>query len=112
MSESVIKPGPRTHAFPRTDRSPLGVWWWTTDHWLLGATAALIGLGVLLQFGTSPAAAQRLDIAWPFHFAARQCVFAAGATVILLAVSMSPLSSNGALPFRCLAKSSAASPIR
>src|SRR5665213_4577347 len=68
----------QAHAFPRSDRSRLGVWWWTTDHWLLGATAALIGLGVVLQFGTSPAAASRLGIAWTFHFAVRQCIFAAG----------------------------------
>ncbi|HEY5071524.1 MAG TPA: putative peptidoglycan glycosyltransferase FtsW [Caulobacteraceae bacterium] len=83
----------RTHAFSRSDRSRLGVWWWTTDHWLLGATMALIALGVLLQFGTSPAAAQRLDIAWPFHFAVRQCIFAAGGGAILLAASM--LSPRG-----------------
>ena len=25
------------HAFARTDRSRLGLWWWTTDHLLLGA---------------------------------------------------------------------------
>ncbi len=53
----------QAHAFARTDRSRLGVWWWTTDHLLLGATACLIVLGVLLSFGTSPAAAARLDIA-------------------------------------------------
>lgn len=84
---------PLSHAFPRTDRSRLGVWWWTTDHWLLGATAALIALGVLLQFGTSPAAAARLGIAWPFHFAVRQCVFAAGGAAIVLTTSM--LSPRG-----------------
>jgi cell division protein FtsW len=83
----------QTHAFARSDRSSLGVWWWTTDHLLLGATAALIGLGVLLQFGTSPAAAARLDIAWPFHFAVRQCIFAAGGAAILLSTSM--LSPRG-----------------
>jgi cell division protein FtsW len=82
-----------SHAFARSDRSKLGVWWWTTDHSLLGATAALIALGVLLQFGTSPAAAQRLNIAWPFHFAVRQCLFAAGGAAILLSVSM--LSPRG-----------------
>ncbi len=81
------------HAFARTDRSALGLWWWTTDRWLLGATAALIALGVLLQFGTSPAAASRLNIDWPFHFAVRQCVFAAGGTAILLGASM--LSPKG-----------------
>ncbi len=71
----------------------MGVWWWTTDHLLMGTTAALIALGVLLQFGTSPAAAQRLDIASPFHFAVRQCVFAAGGAAILISVSM--LSPKG-----------------
>jgi cell division protein FtsW len=76
------------HAFQRTDRSPLGVWWWTTDHLLLGATAVLITLGVILQFGTSPAAAARLGLAWPFHFAARQCVFAALGAIIVVAVSL------------------------
>ena len=82
-----------THAFPRTDRTRLGVWWWTTDHWLLGATAALIVLGVILQFGTSPAAAWRLGIAWPFHFAVRQCLFAAGGATVVVATSI--LSPRG-----------------
>ena len=93
MTSEPLSARPQTHAFARTDRSPLGMWWWTTDHWLLGATAALIALGVLLQFGTSPAAAQRLGIDAPFHFAIRQCVFGAGATAVLLAVSM--LSPRG-----------------
>lgn len=83
----------QNHAFPRTDRTRLGVWWWTTDHLLLGVTAILIALGVLLQFGTSPAAAARIGIAWPFHFAVRQCVFAVGGAVIVLSASM--LSSRG-----------------
>jgi cell division protein FtsW len=83
----------QTHAFPRSDRSRLGLWWWTTDHWLLGATTALIALGVLLQFGTSPAAAARLGIGWPFHFAVRQCIFAAGGAAVLLTASL--LSPRG-----------------
>ena len=65
------------HPFARTDRSALGIWWWTTDHWLLAAVAGLIFLGVALSFGTSPAAAARLGLDDPFHFAVRQCVFAA-----------------------------------
>ena len=76
------------HAFARDDRTPLGIWWWTVDHWLLGASLALIGLGVLLSFGSSPAAASRLEIAFPFHFAVRQSAYAAGGLVVLLAVSM------------------------
>jgi cell division protein FtsW len=78
----------QTHAFPRTDRTRLGVWWWTTDHLLLGATAILVVIGVLLSFGNSPAAAARMNIGDPFHFAVRQCIFAALGTVILILVSM------------------------
>jgi len=82
-----------SHTFSRLDRSKLGVWWWTTDQVLLGVTAALILLGVLLQFGTSPAAAERLGIAWPFHFAVRQCVFGLGGAAILISAAM--LSPKG-----------------
>jgi cell division protein FtsW len=80
----------QTHAFSRADRSRVGQWWWTVDHWLLGATLALIGLGVLLCFGTSPAAAARLDIPFPFHFAVRQLVYGAGGVAVVLAVSILP----------------------
>ena len=78
------------HAFSRADRTRVGEWWWTVDHWLLGATLALIGLGVLLCFGSSPAAASRLKIDFPFHFAVRQSIYAVGGIVVLLAVSMLP----------------------
>jgi len=81
------------HPFARSDRTALGNWWWTTDHWLLGAVAILITLGVLLSFGTSPAAAARLHYDDSFHFAIRQSVFGVGALVILVATSM--LSARG-----------------
>ena len=83
----------RSHAFSRADQSRVGVWWWTVDRWLLGATLSLIVLGVLLSFGSSPAAAQRLDIGFPFHFAVRQSIYAVIGLGILLAVSM--LSPRG-----------------
>jgi cell division protein FtsW len=76
------------HAFPRSDRSPVGVWWWTVDRWMLGVVAILIGVGVAMSFAASPAAAARMNIGDPFHFAVRQSVFAAGAAVILIGVSM------------------------
>jgi cell division protein FtsW len=76
------------HAFPRSDRSPLGVWWWTVDRWMLGVVAVLIAIGVVMSFAASPAAAARMNIGDPFHFAVRQCVFAGGAAVILIATSM------------------------
>ncbi len=50
----------RHHAFARSDKTPLGNWWWTMDRWLLGATVVLILAGILLSFGNSPAAASRI----------------------------------------------------
>jgi cell division protein FtsW len=76
------------HAFPRSDRSSIGVWWWTVDRWMLGVVALLIAIGVVMSFAASPAAAARMNIGDPFHFAVRQCVFAAGAVVILISTSM------------------------
>jgi cell division protein FtsW len=82
-----------THTFARTDRSRLGVWWWTTDHWLLGAVGVLISLGVLLSFASSPAAAARIGLDNPFHFALRQSLFAVASAAVVLGVSM--LSPKG-----------------
>ena len=76
------------HAFPRSDRSPLGVWWWTVDRWMLGVIGVLIAVGVVMSFSASPAAAARMNIGDPFHFAVRQCVFAGGAAFILIVTSM------------------------
>lgn len=86
-------PGAHAHPFSRTDRSALGVWWWTTDRLLLGAVAVLIGIGVMLSFASSPAAAARLHINVPFYFAIRQCLFGAGAIGLLVGVSV--LSPRG-----------------
>jgi cell division protein FtsW len=76
------------HAFPRTDRSRVGQWWWTVDHWLLGATALLILIGVYLSFGASPAAAARHGLGDPFYYAIRQCMFSGLGAGVMLAVSM------------------------
>jgi cell division protein FtsW len=81
------------HAFARTDRTRAGVWWWTTDHILLGIVAVLMVLGVLLSFASSPAAAARMNLGDPFHFAVRQCAFAVIGAVFLLGASM--LSPKG-----------------
>jgi cell division protein FtsW len=82
-----MKPS-QAHAFARSDRSPVGVWWWTTDRWMLGAVAALIAIGVMMSFAASPAAAARMNVGDPFHFAVRQCVFAAAGATILISTSM------------------------
>ncbi|RAK51287.1 putative lipid II flippase FtsW [Phenylobacterium deserti] len=78
----------QAHAFSRADRTHIGVWWWTVDRWMLGVVALLIAVGVAMSFASSPAAAARMNIGDPFHFAVRQCVFGFGAAVILLGVSM------------------------
>jgi len=84
----------RPHAFARTDRTPVGVWWWTMDRWLLTAVLLLIGIGVALSFAASPAAITRFPkLTDPFHFAIRQSVFAAVGIGILLSTSM--LSPKG-----------------
>ena len=45
--------------FARTDRSPLGTWWWTVDRTLLGTLALLAAIGVVLVFAASPPVAIR-----------------------------------------------------
>jgi len=81
------------HAFARSDRSAVGMWWWTIDRWLLGSVAVLMVIGVLLSFAASPAAAARMNLGDPFHFAIRQSIFAIGGAGILLGASM--LSPRG-----------------
>src|SRR3569832_971572 len=76
------------HPFARTDRSAVGQWWWTVDKLLLAGVAALILVGVMMSFASSPAAAARLGVDDQFHFTIRQSIFAAGAAVSLIATSM------------------------
>ena len=59
MTATTPTPTSHAHAFPRSDRSPLGVWWWTMDRWMLGVVALLIAIGVLMSFAASPAASRR-----------------------------------------------------
>ena len=81
-------PSQRHHAFARSDKSQLGVWWWTMDRWLLGATCLLVLAGILLSFGNSPAAAARIGYHDPFHFAVRQLIFGIGGAAVMIATSM------------------------
>jgi cell division protein FtsW len=91
--EQSFRRGGGAHPFARTDRSRLGVWWWTTDHLLLGAVALLIVLGVMLSFAASPGAAGRLHIHNPFYFSLRQAAFGVLGGAILVSVSV--LSPRG-----------------
>ncbi|MFN3352129.1 MAG: putative lipid II flippase FtsW [Brevundimonas sp.] len=79
-------------AFSRNDTSPVAKWFWTVDRGLLGAALALMGLGVMLSFASSPAAINADEsITDPFHYAWRMLVFSAGGLVVMLTASlMSP----------------------
>lgn len=87
MDQPETRPS-QAHAFARSDRSRVGVWWWTIDRWMLGAVAILMGIGLMMSFAASPSAAARMNIGDPFHFAVRQCVFVAVGAVVLIATSM------------------------
>ena len=63
-----------TTTFARTDTSVLARWWWTVDHWTLGAVLTLVVIGVVMTLAASPAVAERLDVD-AFHFAVRQTVY-------------------------------------
>jgi cell division protein FtsW len=78
--------------FARTDTSLLARWWWTVDHWTLGALLLLIGLGLVLTMAASTAVAtgKGLDA---FYFAQRQFIYLPAALCVLLATSL--LSPTG-----------------
>ena len=71
----------------RTDRSLVGVWWWTVDKWLLASTLLLMTLGILMVMAASPAVASLINLS-PQHFIVRQVVYLIPALVIMLLVSM------------------------
>ncbi len=73
--------------FSRTDTSLLSNWWWTVDRQLLMTLAILIGLGVVMTFGASPAIAEKLGLD-SFHFVKRQMVFLTLAIVTMVGVSL------------------------
>ncbi|WP_138379375.1 putative lipid II flippase FtsW [Luteithermobacter gelatinilyticus] len=78
--------------FSRTDTSLLSDWWWTVDRWLLMSLALLIGLGILMTFGASPAIAEKLGLD-SFHFVRRQLAFLVVSLIAMFGISLlSPLS--------------------
>ena len=73
---------------PRSDRSHLTEWRRTVDWQILIAAMILLGLGLMLSLAAGPPAAERLDVADPFHFVKRHSVFAAGAAIVMLGASL------------------------
>jgi cell division protein FtsW len=78
--------------FARTDRSVLGLWWWTVDRWTLAALAALVFVGALLVLAASPAVALRLKLD-SFYLVRHHFALLLPAIAIMLSVSLcSPLT--------------------
>ena len=79
-------------AFSRNDQSPIAKWFWTVDRGLLAAALTLMGLGVALSFGSSPAAILAdQSISDPFHYSWRMLVWASmGLTIMLTTSLLSP----------------------
>ena len=83
-----------SHPFSRNDQSPIAQWFWTVDRGLLGAALALMGLGVMLSFASSPAAILADEsITDPFHYSWRMIVWACGGVGLMLTMSL--LSPRG-----------------
>ena len=79
-------------SFARTDRSVLGLWWWTVDRWTLAALAALVFIGALLVLASSPAVALRLKLD-SFYLVRHHFALLVPAIAIMLSVSLcSPLA--------------------
>lgn len=71
----------------RTDNSVLGRWWWSVDHFLLGALFLLLGMGIFLSFSATPPVAERLKLD-TYFLIKHQAVFLVLAVFVMLGVSM------------------------
>jgi cell division protein FtsW len=71
----------------RTERSPLGDWWWSIDRLMLAALGALMVAGIVLSLAASPPVAARIGLD-AFHFVNRHVMYLAPAFVVLIATSL------------------------
>ena len=71
----------------RTDRSLVGVWWWTVDKWLLASAVMLIVIGTLLVMAAGPAVANLIQLSSQ-HFIIRQLIYLIPTLSLMVAVSM------------------------
>lgn len=70
-----------------SDSSPLGLWWFSIDRWLLGALLALMAIGAVLVFAASPAVAERIGLD-DWHFVRRQLFLMPAALVLMIGLSL------------------------
>ena len=80
--------------FGRSDRSPIGRWFWEIDKVLLLLVAVLIAIGLIAVAAASPAGANRLSGGGinyqPLYFFYRQLFWIALAVPVMIGVSMLP----------------------
>ncbi len=78
----------------RSDRSPLGRWFWETDRVLLILLAVLISVGLIAVAAAAPAAAQRYSGAGvsfdPLYYFYRQLMWIVISVPVLIGVSVMP----------------------
>ncbi len=79
--------------------SKLYKWWASIDVWCFSLSLLLIMIGVILSFGSSGAAADRLSYSNPFFFVYRQIVFALSAIVILSCISYLSIENSRRFAF-------------
>ena len=70
----------------RAERNVFARWWWTVDHWMLGALGLLMVFGIVLSLAASPAVAERIGLA-TFHFVNHQVLFLMPAIAVLLSAA-------------------------
>ncbi len=71
----------------RTDRSLVGIWWWTVDKWLLAGALVLMVLGALLVMAAGPAVANLINLPSQ-HFIIRQLLYIIPSIALMITVSM------------------------
>ena len=83
-----------TSLLGRSDRSPLGLWFWELDRVLLGLLLTLVAIGLIAVAAASPVTARRLSTAAitldPLLFFYRQLFWVAVGILTMLVVSMLP----------------------
>ncbi len=70
----------------RTDKSLIGIWWWTVDKWILTSAILLIIIGVILIMAASPPVAATIKLPED-HFVWKQMIFSIPALFTIFILS-------------------------
>ena len=70
----------------RTDKSIIGIWWWTVDKWILTSALLLIIIGGILIMAASPPVANAIRLPED-HFVWKQLIFSIPASFTIIFLS-------------------------